>query len=73
MPEHGWNDVIREAIRASGLTLYAVAQKTGLNVAPLQRFMAGTHGVSVRSAEKIGRVVGLELRRVKRRAKTGDK
>lgn len=57
-----WNDRIRETIRASGLSLYAVARDSGVNVAPLQRFMAGEHGLTVDSAEKIGRIVGLDLR-----------
>lgn len=56
-----WNDRIRETIRASGLSLYAVARDSGVNVAPLQRFMAGEHGLTVDSAEKIGRIVGLDL------------
>jgi plasmid maintenance system antidote protein VapI len=61
MRKSSWNDLIRGAIRASGLSLYAVARDSGVNVAPLQRFMAGEHGLTVDSAEKIGRVIGLEL------------
>lgn len=62
-----WNDVIRKAIRDSGLSIYALARDSGANVAPLQRFMAGEHGMSVASAEKVGRLVGLELRPMKRK------
>lgn len=62
-----WNDTIRRAIRASGLSLYAVARDSGLNIAPVQRFMAAEHGMSVASAEKVGRLVGLELRPVKQK------
>jgi plasmid maintenance system antidote protein VapI len=64
-----WNDQIRAAIQKSGLSLYRVAKDSGVNVAPIQRFMAGEHGLTVNSAERIGRVVGLELRLV-RRSKT---
>ncbi len=62
-----WHDIIRKAVKASGLSLYRVAKDTGMSVAPVQRFMAGEHGLTVTSAEKIGRLVGLELRRVPRR------
>jgi ribosome-binding protein aMBF1 (putative translation factor) len=66
-----WNDTIRKAIRASGLSLYAVAQDSGVNVAPIQRFMAREHGLTVDSAEKVGRVVGLELRRMRQDKRKG--
>ncbi|MBN2561618.1 MAG: hypothetical protein JXQ75_11870 [Phycisphaerae bacterium] len=64
-----WNDMIRRAIKASGSSLYAVARDAEINVAPIQRFMAGEHGMTIDTAEKVGRVVGFELRltRVKRR------
>ena len=62
-----WNAMIRKAINDSGLSLYAVAQKAKLNVAPIQRFMAAEHGLTVNSAELICDVVGLELRPVRRR------
>jgi plasmid maintenance system antidote protein VapI len=64
-----WNDRLREAVRASGLSLYALARDSGVNVAPLQRFMAGEHGLTVDSAEKIGRIVGLDLRCVRRQVR----
>ncbi len=62
-----WNEEIREAVRASGLSVYALARETGLKIAPLQRFMAGVNGVTVISAQAIGEVVGVELRRVRPR------
>ncbi len=58
----GWNDLIRKAIRDSGMSLYAVAQAAELNVAPIQRFMAGEHGMTIDSAERVCGVVGLTLR-----------
>lgn len=67
--QRSWNDRIREAVRASGLSLYAVARDSGVNVAPLQRFMAGEHGLTVDSAEKIGGIVGLDLRPLERKGR----
>ncbi len=64
-----WNDVIRRAVKASGLSLYRIAKDTELSVGPVQRFMAGDHGLTVSSAEKIGRLVGLELTPVQAKKK----
>lgn len=64
-----WNQVIRKAIRDSGLSLYAVARDSGCNVAPIQRFMAKEHGMTVETLERVAPIVGIELR-VKRRPKS---
>ena len=64
-----WNDEIRRAVKASGLSLYRLSLDSGVGIGPVQRFMAGVHGLTVNSAEKIGRVVGLELRRTQRKGK----
>jgi len=69
MSDTSWNDVIRGAIRASGVSLYAIARDSGVNVAPLQRFMASEHGMTVDTAERIGRLIGLELRPTRRARK----
>ncbi|MFH1419292.1 MAG: hypothetical protein ABII12_13535 [Planctomycetota bacterium] len=70
----GWNDRIRRAVRDSGLSLYRVAADSGLSVGPVQRFMQGAHGLTVDSAERIARVVGLELRAVnEKRGKAGTR
>ena len=62
-----WNDLIRDAVNARGLSLYAVSKQTGIAVAPIQRFMQGKNGVSVATAEKLAPVVGIELRLTRRR------
>jgi hypothetical protein len=56
-----WNQRIRDAVKASGLSVYALAMDTGLKVAPLQRFMAGRNGLTVKSAQLVGARVGLDL------------
>ena len=57
-----WNDVFRRRIKASGLTIYRLSKDSGVNVAPLQRFMSGTHGMTLETASKIALLIGLELR-----------
>ncbi len=62
-----WNKLIRDAVKASG-SLYSVAKKAGVKYAPLQRFMVSKEkGLSVTTAEKLGPVIGLELRPVRTR------
>jgi len=64
-----WNELLRDAVRASGLSLYAISQRSGVKYPPLERFVKGRNGLTVDSAEKLGRVVGVELRPIKRRAR----
>ena len=66
-----WNDEVRRAIRATGLPLYRLARQAGLSIGPLQRFMEGHHGMTLVSAEKLGPIIGLELRPM--RAKNSKK
>jgi hypothetical protein len=65
-----WNEILRRAVKASGLSLYRVSKDTGIAVSPIQVFMAGG-GLTLSSAEKIGRLVGVELRRVPRKKRKG--
>ena len=45
----------------------AYEKDTGVDVAVLQRFMSGERGLNLRTAEKVCRAVGLELRPVAKR------
>ena len=58
--------LIRRSIRADGRSLYRLAKDTGIAVSVLQRFMSGERGLNLATAEKICRVVGLDLRPVKK-------
>ena len=62
-------DLIRRRVRASGLSRYAVAKRAGIGVAVVQRFMDRSRGLNLATAEKICRVVGLDLRPVEGIAK----
>lgn len=52
---------MRKAIRDSGLSLYALAKQADIGVAPIQRFMAGEHGMTLTTAEKLASIVGVKL------------
>jgi transcriptional regulator with XRE-family HTH domain len=57
-------DLIRQAVHASGKSAYAIARQSGVAQAVLSRFMTGERGISLQTAEKFCRALGLELRRV---------
>jgi len=56
-----WADILRRAVTASGKTHYRLHVETKLSETQISRFMAGTQGLSLRSAEKLASVLGLEL------------
>jgi transcriptional regulator with XRE-family HTH domain len=55
-----WADKLRAAVRLSSLTQYAICQAAGIERSMLTRFMQGA-GISLETAEKIGRVLGFDL------------
>ena len=60
------SSVIKRAIRADGRSLYRIAKNADVAVAVLQRFMSRERGITVRTADRICPVLGLELRPVKK-------
>lgn len=62
---------LRTAIDASGMTRYAIHKLTGIDQAALSRFMAGESGFSLENLDVLCRVLGLELRRIRRAKKGG--
>ena len=52
---------IRDTIEGSGQTRYAIAKATGGSQSQLSRFMAGTVGLSVESAELLLDYLGYEI------------
>ncbi len=58
-----WADTLRAAIEQSGKSRYEIAKATdgAVDQAQLSRFMAGGRTLTLDTAEKIGRVIGVEL------------
>lgn len=54
-------EAIREAIRSSGQTVYAVAKAAGVSQPVLHRFVAGERGLTLDTADKLCRYLGLRL------------
>ncbi len=61
-----WADLLRSAVRSSGRTTYAIAQESGVPVQTVDRFLAGAEP-KLGTAERIARIVGLDLRPSRKR------
>jgi DNA-binding phage protein len=62
---------LREAIRASGLTVYAIAQESGVDTGPIYRFMSGERSISLETAAKLAAVFGMRFTKPRRRTGGG--
>lgn len=58
-----WQSLMRDAIEKSGLTLLEIAHRTGVSQSQLSRFTRGERNITFPTAEKIGKLLGLELRK----------
>ena len=55
-------EVLRDAIRNSGMTHYAIARQTGLSAGNLDRFVSGENkDMKLSSVQKLADLLGLEL------------
>jgi hypothetical protein len=62
--EHGTlSDQIREAVRASGLTRYAICKAIEISQPTMSRFMNSRGGLSMESMDRLGRLLGLRIAR----------
>ena len=64
-------EVLREAIRNSGLSLNQLGQACGVPRQPLSRFVRGERTLTLPVAERVCRALGLELT-LRGRKGTGD-
>lgn len=55
-------EVLRQAIRGGGETVAAVARGAGIVQPVLYRFVKGERDLTLRTADKLARYLGLELR-----------
>jgi transcriptional regulator with XRE-family HTH domain len=57
---------LRDAILGSGMSRYEIAKRGGVTNSQLSLFLSGQRSLTLTSAAKIARVLGLELRPVKK-------
>jgi plasmid maintenance system antidote protein VapI len=60
-PDPAASKVIRDTIGGRGLAANAVAEESGLPPSVVSRFVAGDRGVSLESADRMIRALGLRL------------
>lgn len=64
-----FSDQLREAVRNTEMSRYAISQRTGIAQSTLCKFIQGERGLSLESADKLMDLLGLEIR--PRRRKDG--
>jgi transcriptional regulator with XRE-family HTH domain len=57
------SEIVRAAVRESGLSLNELARRSGVEASALSRFMNGTVGLTLTSFEKLAPVLGLRVTR----------
>ncbi len=60
------SEVVREAIRASGLTIRELSRRTGVEPSVLSRFLNEQVGISLTTFEKLAPELGLRVVRTER-------
>jgi len=60
-------DTIRDAIARDGRSVYRLAIDSGVAQAVLSRFVSGKRDLNLRTADRLCRALGLELRPARRR------
>lgn len=59
------SDQLRDAVANSGMSVYAVAKGAGISEPSLHRFMHGTRGLTLETAEKLAEYFSMHLTRPK--------
>jgi hypothetical protein len=57
-----FTDDLRQAVRDSDRTRYAIAKETGIDHAMLSRFVRGQAGMSLKAIDRLMECLGLEIR-----------
>jgi len=69
MPRNEMADLLRATFRKSGLSVKRLAIESGVAYASVHGFMAGDRDAALSTACRLCRVLGLELRPIRRRKK----
>ena len=61
------SEQLKDAIRRSGESLYAIGKATGVDNGRLYRFMCGQRGLTLETVDRLCSYLGLVLREAKRK------
>lgn len=62
MSNESFTDQLRRLIDASGLSRYAICQRIDMDQATMSRFMNRKGGLSMEALDRLGELLGLEIR-----------
>ena len=62
-------ETLRRANRESGMTRYAIAEQSGVDEGTLSKFVRGQKTITIETADKLMRLLGLEIKATKRQGK----
>jgi predicted transcriptional regulator len=71
MMENTFTDQLKQAIRGSGMTRYAISVQTGIAGSTLCKFLKGQRGMSLDSVNRLMECLALEIRPRRRNRKEG--
>lgn len=54
-------DQLREAVSSADVTVYRIAQETGIDKSALSKFLNGQRGLSMTAMDAIGNYLGLRI------------
>ncbi len=63
----GLGDQLRQAFRASRLSMFTLSKKSGVPYSGIHRFIKADRDLTLNTATKLADVLGLELRRIIRK------
>jgi len=66
------SEQVRRAVDACGLSRYEVCRRAQLDQASMSRFMRGQVGLEMATLDRLGMVLGLELRPTRRASRKGN-
>lgn len=55
------SDQLRQHLKSSGLTMYAIAKETGIDQASLSKFRLNERGLSWDAVDKLGELLALKI------------
>ena len=62
MKKCAFSEQVREAIRQSGLSQYAICKACGIDKSYMSKFMSGKVGLRMASLDQIADLIGMEVR-----------
>ncbi len=70
-----FSDQIRRAVDRSGFSRYRIWQEIGIDQAVMSRFMNGQGGLSIKSLDRLAKLLGISIavKKARKRERSGKK